>query len=214
MNFTAHLHCSPDHALVSVYNFSGDGFKGNQWREQAHAAQLLGVDLHRHIDHFTDQHPLVKAAITDHLRPLAGRYAAVAWDLLSDYFLQNHWNSLNALQPHTASQSLPSYLEQCEQRLTQHFERLSGRPALMLPSLLMGPGLARYGTLEGLQGAARGIAQRHPGGSALLHAFDNDDRLMPLLPAFLEFYPQLMHSCQIFVQEHEQSTELGLKDIA
>ena len=210
MNFTAHLHCSPDHALVRVYNFSGDAFKGAQWREHASAAQLLGVDLHRFIDHFTDEHPLVKHSVREHLRPLAGRYAPVAWDLLSDFFLQNHWGELAPLQPHTTGLSVTDFLADCQVHLTQHASKMSGRPALMLPSLLQGPGLARYGSLSGLQSTARGIAKRHPGGAALLHAFDDLEPLRAALPHFLEFYPQLVSACQLFVQNHVGSSTLEL----
>ena len=54
MNFLAHLHCSPNQELVRVFNFTGDGFRGNHWKSHATDVMIIGVELHRFIDSYTD----------------------------------------------------------------------------------------------------------------------------------------------------------------
>ena len=113
MNFTAHLHLSPAIAEVLVFNFSGDGFKGSAWRTTATPAQRLGIDLHRFIDDFTDEHPLTKVAKA-RIRPYTGKYSAVALDLLGDYFLQRNWERFRQLQASSAQQSLTAFIASAE----------------------------------------------------------------------------------------------------
>ena len=45
MNFLAHLHCSPNQELVRVFNFTGDGFRGNHWKSHATDVMIIGVEI-------------------------------------------------------------------------------------------------------------------------------------------------------------------------
>jgi acyl carrier protein phosphodiesterase len=51
---------------------------------------LLGVQLHKEIDAFTDAHPSVRR-IKTLLRPIQGKYSPVAADLIIDFLLAHHW---------------------------------------------------------------------------------------------------------------------------
>ncbi len=210
MNFTAHLHLSPDHAEVRVFNFSGDGFKGKAWRANATPSQRLGIDLHRFIDDFTDQHPLTKAAKA-HIRPFTGKYSAVALDLLGDYFLQRNWDQFKLLQHSSAHQSLEEFISSAESDISKHQMLLKGRAAAMAPHLLEQHWLFTYIELEGLLNAARGIAHRHPGGAPLVHFFESpvQNCLADLEQWFSTLYPLLMAACQDFVRNHSDWEELS-----
>lgn len=210
MNLLAHLHLSPNHSLVRVFNFSGDGFKGTAWREGADSAQLLGIDLHRFIDHFTDSHPLT-TALKKRLRPLAGRYSGVALDLCGDFFLHRHWHHMSALQPHTANTPISPFVDTCLRELQAHRHLLKGRAAHMAPHLIAENWLMSYAQYEGLVGAARGIAHRHSGGKDLydffLHHWEEQQEEMERW--FLALYPELLEASQTFVSNHEESHVLG-----
>jgi acyl carrier protein phosphodiesterase len=210
MNFTAHLHLSPNIAEVRVFNFSGDGFKGNAWRGAASPPQRLGIDLHRFIDDYTDQHPLTKAA-KKHIRPFTGKYSAVALDLLGDYFLQRNWEGFRQLQASSAQQSLTAFIASAESDIAKHKSLLKGRAAAMAPYLLEHHWLLSYREIDGLLSAARGIAQRHPGGAPLVDFFEGPvyDCLAHLEEWFFTLYPMLMLACQEFVQNHNDWEELS-----
>ena len=210
MNFTAHLHLSPDIAEVRVFNFSGDGFKGSAWRESATPAQRLGIDLHRFIDDFTDQHPLTKSAKA-RIRPFTGKYSAVALDLLGDYFLQRNWDQFKLLQDSSQHQGLKAFLSSAELDISKHKMLLKGRAAAMAPHLLEHHWLNSYREIDGLLSAARGIAHRHPGGAPLVHFFEGPvhDCLADLEQWFLTLYPLLMRACQDFVRRHDDWEELS-----
>ena len=210
MNFTAHLHLSPDIAEVRVFNFSGDGFKGSAWRISASPAQRLGIDLHRFIDDFTDQHPLTKAAKA-RIRPFTGKYSAVALDLLGDYFLQQNWDQFKLLQDSSKHQSLKAFIASVESDISNHRILLKGRAASMAPHLLEHHWLNSYREIDGLLSAARGIAYRHPGGAPLVHFFEGPvhDCLAELEQWFSTLYPLLMGACQDFVHNHSDWEELS-----
>lgn len=210
MNFTAHLHLSPDHAEVRVFNFSGDGFKGRAWRSNASPAQRLGIDLHRFIDDYTDQHPLTKAA-KKHIRPFTGKYSAVALDLLGDYFLQRNWEHFGPMQPFSGHQTLEAFILSAESDISKHIALLKGRAAAMAPHLLEHHWLFSYIEIEGLLSAARGIAHRHPGGAPLVHFFEGPvhDTLAELEQWFFTLYPMLISASQDFVHKHGDWEELS-----
>lgn len=62
-----------------------DFVKGNQWKQYEEGIQQ-GIQIHRAIDTFTDQHPATLAA-RDYFQPSCGRYSAVFIDIVYDHFL-------------------------------------------------------------------------------------------------------------------------------
>ena len=55
-----------------------------------------GINLHRLIDTFTDNHPNVRM-VNAALHPYVGKYAPVASDVLFDYFLANNWEHYSTI---------------------------------------------------------------------------------------------------------------------
>jgi acyl carrier protein phosphodiesterase len=93
VNFLAHLLLSGDHPEWIVGGFLGDFVKG---RLKGHypADVEAGIQLHRKIDQFTDQHPLLKEC---HLlfTPELRRYSSIITDISFDHFLARHWARYN-----------------------------------------------------------------------------------------------------------------------
>jgi acyl carrier protein phosphodiesterase len=89
LNYLAHILLSGDSAQRRTGGFIADFVKGgrlNCFPEEIRQ----GITLHRHIDTFTDAHPLVREARAL-LRPYFGRYAGIFLDIFYDYFLAKNW---------------------------------------------------------------------------------------------------------------------------
>ena len=92
MNYLAHLvlgGCDPD---LMLGNFIGDAVKGSPHRTLPKGV-ADGVMLHRWIDTTADEHELSRISRAE-LRPVLGRLSGVGLDLLHDYFLARHFDSL------------------------------------------------------------------------------------------------------------------------
>jgi len=211
MNFLAHLHCSPNHPLIRVFNFTADGVRGNLWKREASAAQIIGVDLHRFIDHFTDEHPLSKKA-KKHLRNEAGKTAPIALDLLGDHFLLKHWTVLASSS--TGHLSPKEFIVQCYRDISEHQHLLVGKAARMWPFMHKEDWLSSYADINGVRRAALGMSVRHPAIQQLGTFFDkldtNDKSYKIAEQWFIEFYPKLFQQSQSFIANHPVINKLGL----
>lgn len=88
MNYLAHIFLSRESGSRQVGNFIGDFVKGKSY-ENYPLEIKRGIILHRQIDDFTDNHPIVKEAVSK-LRGTFGRYSAIILDLYFDYILANN----------------------------------------------------------------------------------------------------------------------------
>jgi len=103
MNFLGHIFLTPDpdDDELLLGNFIGDSVKGNPDRGLPRAISR-GVRLHREIDRFTDDHPLVRKGV-ERLRPSQGRFASVVIDVIYDHVLASNWRDFHEqrLLPYT-----------------------------------------------------------------------------------------------------------------
>ncbi|MEE9373262.1 MAG: ACP phosphodiesterase [Saprospiraceae bacterium] len=76
-------------------NFLGDFVRKKDMAALPSEVQI-GVNLHRVIDHYTDRHSAVKDSVAL-LKPMVGRYASVAIDIINDYFLCQFWEDYSAI---------------------------------------------------------------------------------------------------------------------
>lgn len=215
MNFLSHLHTSPNHDLVRVFNFTGDGYRGSTWKEHASAAELIGVELHRVIDSFTDEHPLTRMAAKS-IRERAGKTAPIALDLLGDYFLHKHWNTMRELQWFTKEMTMSDFIKEVSTNIHRNRALLKGKAKNMAPFMLREHWLSSYAHLESVRGAARGMSRRHPAISQLGVFFSDlqqhDSDYQAAEHWFLSFYPELIRHTQQWLQHHEAVKRLdGLR---
>ena len=77
-------------------NTFGDFVKGKKM-EDVHPLVKQGVLLHRKIDHFTDQHEIVKKCV-EVFRPVLGRFSAIVVDMVFDYFLAKKWLQFSQIE--------------------------------------------------------------------------------------------------------------------
>lgn len=85
MNFLAHAYLSFDDINILTGNMISDFVKGKTQFDYPLAIQK-GIQLHRAIDSFTDNHPVSKEA-KQYFKPAVGLYAAAFVDVVYDHFL-------------------------------------------------------------------------------------------------------------------------------
>jgi acyl carrier protein phosphodiesterase len=115
MNFLAHLYLSGDNEELKFGNFIGDWIKGNKYLNYVGDIRN-GILLHRDIDGFTDNHPIVDKSV-ERLRPAYGKHAAVAVDILYDHFLAKYWHEYS-------DKSLKKYVKSFHKYVLMHFHLL------------------------------------------------------------------------------------------
>jgi len=141
MNYLAHIYLSGDSDEIKIGNFIGDYVKGNKYLEFPDQV-AFGIRLHRNIDSFTDQHPLVRECI-NLLRPGYGRYAGIVTDVFFDHFLAFNWTEYSTI-------SLRQFAKQTHKVFLSNFGLLPLRVKQFLPFLIQHRRLESYAERENL----------------------------------------------------------------
>ena len=183
MNFLAHFHLAwPDEGLVAG-GLEGDFYKG-PLRGDLPLAIERGVKLHRAIDAYTDNHPLVQQLRRDLPQSLR-RYAGILIDLSFDHYLSHHWSTFSDIP-------LPDFNDHVYRALAAHESALSAGSRNMLARMVEHDILGLYLNWETVPASAARIGQRFKRHNPFN---DIERQLSPardlLEQAFLGFYPQL-----------------------
>ena len=189
MNFLAHLFLSgtPGSAIyadVLVGNFIADSVPGRQLENYPPAVQA-GIRLHRAIDTFTDQHPVVRRS-TQRLRAAGyGKYAGVISDMFLDHFLARQFTEFSP-------ENLPDFARRVYALLQAREGEMPPRVQQMLYYMVQHNWLLGYAATEGIARALGGLSRRASAGSGMetaaaelvanYEAYETD---------FREFFPQL-----------------------
>lgn len=91
MNFLAHLFLSGDNEEVITGGMLADFMKGTKLKDLP-TGIIKGIELHRKIDQFTDEHPIVELT-KQRLRPIFSHFSPVVADVYFDHFLAANWNN-------------------------------------------------------------------------------------------------------------------------
>jgi acyl carrier protein phosphodiesterase len=94
LNYLSHIFLSKNDFQIQIGNFIGDFVKGSQLNDFPPAIKI-GIILHRKIDHFTDNHTIVKETKM-FLRPTFGRYSGIILDMYFDYFLAKNFKEYSS----------------------------------------------------------------------------------------------------------------------
>ena len=189
MNFLAHsfLSGSPDstvYADVLLGNFIADSVPGRQLESYPPAVQT-GIRLHRAIDTYTDQHPVVRRA-TQRLRVAGyGKYAGVISDIFLDHFLARYF-------PEFSSETLPNFTQRVYALLTARQPEMPPRVQHFLPYMTQHNWLLHYADFDGIGRALSGLSRRATPGSGMETAVTELQANYAAYGAdFREFFPQL-----------------------
>lgn len=102
-----------------------------------------GIQLHRQIDHFTDNHPEVRKG-SARLRPTHGKYAPVVIDILYDNVLATNWSRYHG-------DSLINFTKSVYEIFERRIEELPVRLQQMIPNMIKDNFLMKYGVDDGLR---------------------------------------------------------------
>ena len=189
MNFLAHLFLSGSpqaaaYADVLVGNFIADSVPGKQL-ERYPAAVQTGIRLHRSIDAYTDQHPVIRRS-THRLRDAGyGKYAGVVSDMFLDHFLARNF-------PDYAPEPLAAFTQRVYAVLLARQEEMPARVQQFLPHLTHHNWLLGYARLEGVARALGGLSRRASAGSGMETAVSELQANYAAYDAdFREFFPHL-----------------------
>ena len=195
MNFLAHLFlsgspASATYADVLLGNFIADSVPGRQFENYPSAVQT-GIRLHRAIDAYTDQHPVVRRS-TQRLRAAGyGKYAGVISDMFLDHFLARNFSEFSP-------ETLAVFTQRVYALLTARQAEMPPRVQHFLPHLTQHNWLLHYAAPKGIARALGGLSRRASAGSGMETAVDELQANYAAYEAdFREFFPEL----QQFVAE-------------
>lgn len=184
MNFLAHLYLSGDDRDVKLGNLIADSVKGSDFMKFRPGVQQ-GILLHRQIDTFTDQHPVVEIS-KQRLRGKYHKFAGVVTDMFYDHFLAANWSAYS-------NDDLYETTVQAYEILLSNFLLLPARIKKVLPFMLASNWLYSYKELKMMERYFGGMARRARFYSGMEHAVDDLRADYVLYKAEFEaFFPDIM----------------------
>jgi acyl carrier protein phosphodiesterase len=153
MNYLGHAFLSFGDAEILTGNMIGDHVKGKLALEKFPDGIRKGIELHRKIDSFTDQHPATqrsKILFREHY----GLYSGPIMDSLFDHFLANDPKLF-----HT-EQALYNFSQTVYQQLEDNHKHLPENFAAYFPYMREHNWLYNYRSMQGMQRSLGGLARR------------------------------------------------------
>lgn len=141
MNYLAHFILSDGDPGLIVGNFVADHIKNQEVASYSPSIQR-GIMLHRFIDSYTDQHPVVKQS-TKRLQPTQRKYAPVVVDICYDLMLARNWEKYS-------ESDLQSFANTIYNHLTDNTACMSVAVQQRLAVFVAHNWLMGYTTLDGL----------------------------------------------------------------
>ncbi len=197
MNYLAHAYLSGTSEGIIIGNFIGDSVKGKQYLSYSADIQK-GILIHRQIDSFTDQHPVVKQC-ADCFRPVYGRYAGIVTDVVFDHFLAKYWDNWS-------DEVFSGFVKHVHSVLLANFAYLPVDVKGFLPFFIAHRRLESYATIEGIGHTLEAMGRR----TSLPRQSDEAVRILrdeffSIKSGFDVFFPELIrfveHQFAINVQK-------------
>ena len=193
MNFLAHFHLSGTNEDIAIGNFIGDFLRGSK-KETRPELILKGVKLHRFIDAYTDNHPVVKE-VNILLQPYFSKYAPVVSDVYFDYFLASHFEDYSTV-------SLRDYTHEIYDLIERKKHLLTDRALKFYEFMIVRDIFFEYGNKDGMKHVFNGLSKRARFESKM-------DQGVPVLikheaelfEMFTQFYPDLQNATRSYLAE-------------
>ena len=194
MNYLAHFYLSGNDTGLLLGNFIADSVKGKKY-QQFPAEIQRGVLMHRFIDHYTDNHPIVEET-KKRLRPEYHHYAPVIADVFYDHFLAADWRSHFHV-------TIEIYAKAVYKLLDDNIRLIPDRSRFTLKFMKQDDWLSSYASLEGIHEVLVGMSRRTPFESGMERASWSLGRdYSQYKKEFDAFFPELKAACERFIAEH------------
>ena len=197
MNFLAHAYLSFGEPKVLIGNYIGDFVRGDLSKVYDPEI-IIGIQLHRDIDAFTDTHPVVKEAQAM-LRPIYARYSTVITDMYFDHFLSKYWEDYHPVP-------IDLFAAKVYDTLGQNSDILPSNFLIAYDMMVSYNWLVSYGRLDGIRDAMMGVAKRTTFNSKMetAHLF-LEENYEVLLGYFRDFFPLLVEYSKMRLEELKES---------
>lgn len=183
MNYLAHAYLSFGRPEILVGNMISDFVKGKKKYEYSQGI-LKGIELHRDIDTFTDDHAATKLAKQIFV-PYYGLYSGAFIDVLYDYFLANDKNEFQ-------DDSLFDFSQQVYANLDNHKVIFPEKFQAMYPYMKKHNWLFNYKEKWGIKRSLEGLVHRAAYLSDSETAFDLFEKNIDTLESsYNSFFPEL-----------------------
>ncbi len=184
MNYLAHIYLSFGDEEIMVGNFIADAVKGRQIEKFSEKIRE-GIRLHRRIDEFTDNHPIVENSKA-RIRHRYKKYSGVIIDMFYDHFLAAGWSTWS-------ENNLIDFTRQSYKILFRHYVILPARMKRILPFMAAGNWLASYAEIDNIALALKGMSRRTKFNSGMENA-GKELKLYyhDLKGDFLVFFPEVV----------------------
>ncbi len=151
MNFLAHIYLSGNHEKIMVGNFIGDYVKGTGYLKYPEEISR-GILLHRSIDFYTDNHPLVRQS-KKRIDARYRKYAGIVIDIFYDYFLASHWLEYSRIPLH-------EFTSEVYVLLNKHYDIFPSAVKSWFPTFIRNNGLMSCASVEGTQNVLHRMSGR------------------------------------------------------
>ena len=197
MNFLAHIYLSGDDDDIKIGNFLGDFVKGrlNKLSNAQYAEGVIkGMVLHREIDFFTDNHPMVRQSI-DRLQPKYHKFSGIVVDMFYDHILARNFHQYSEISLEKYAQNFYNLLQERKAEIPEPMER-------MVKSMVSRNWFVGYKSSEGIEWALTGISKRLSFESGIEHATQElKDDYELYQSEFQVFFPDLIYHCKKILAE-------------
>lgn len=184
MNVLAHIYLSGDSDEIIIGNYIADYIRGKEYLYYPEQIRR-GIIIHRHIDAFTDRHPVVhrsKLIFTKRYH----KYAGVITDILYDHFLTKTWNIFSRKPIESVSYNF--YMA-----MVNNFEILPDNVKQMISSFIINDWIESYQTVGGIRKVLKTMSKTTKLPDETRFAIRELKRnYSSLEDDFLEFFPQLI----------------------
>ncbi len=194
MNFLAHIYLSGNDNLLKIGNFMADSIRGNHYLDYPDSLRK-GILLHRHIDTFTDSHPIYRKS-KHRLHSKYGHYSGVIMDIVYDHFLSKNWTVYS-------NEKLEDYAADFYHLLQDNYAILTEKTKGMIPYMIENNWLVSYSTLAGLE----------------MILFQMDYRtqhranMQEVIVEVQEYYAEFEEEFTLFFEELRKSCEEKLREL-
>lgn len=197
MNFLAHIYLSENDDDIKIGNFLGDFVKGrlNKLTNSQYSNGVIkGIALHREIDFFTDNHPIVRQSI-DRLQPKYHKFSGIVVDMFYDHILAKNFHQFSEIPLEKFADDFYLLIASRQSEIPLPLER-------MIESMTTRNWLVSYQTLKGIEWALNGISKRLSFKSGIEHATEELRKDYDLYEAeFNLFFYELIDNSREFIRK-------------
>ncbi len=198
MNYLAHFYLSHNNENLILGNLIADSMNGRLDSPQYAAfidEIILGIKLHREIDWYTDNHPVVRQSI-HRLQPKYRKYSGVIIDMYYDHLLARNWNKYSDIP-------LELYSARVYQIFEKHKNAIPLKMSRLVNSMISRDWLSNYRFEENLTWAFAGLSKRAKFESKMENALEDlMENYLEYLNEFSEFFPQIIAHCKQFLDKN------------